>query len=578
MPRTTKSRYICYAVVGLLGTAGLAAAIVWLDLRPSPASIATTHMVVTADTYASSAGRQILRAGGSAVDAAIAAHLVLSLVEPQSAGIGGGLYMLVLDGAGQLKGYDGREVAPASASPTMFLDASGKPRPFSEIATGGLAVGVPGAIATLWKAHQQHGKLPWSALFKPAISLATNGFTISSLLADDINDLDFDKLPPNLRTMYFGTDGSARKAGETLRDPDYAASLRLIAKLGPGGFYEGPIADAIVTEVNRSAPNGGFMTLLDLKNYQAKEVTPICRHYRQYRLCSLPPSTSGGVTVLQILGLLEQFPRERLLPGSASGAHLLTQAERLAYADRRRWLGDPDFVTVPTQGLLSSAYLRQRARLIRDNRDMGNASAGTPPSSGARLNFSPQRSPARRGTSHLSVVDRSGQVVSMTMSIQAGFGAQLRSAGFMLNNELTDFSIEPMIDGNPVANAPAAGKRPLSAMGPFILFRPDGKFYAAIGSPGGEDIIAYNAQALSALVDGQASMPQAVSLPHVMNANGMTVLERRPSHAWTALKLWARGHTIRFRELRSGLNGIRRVGTTLEGASDPRGVGLALGD
>jgi len=578
MPRNRKFRVITYVAIGLLGAAGLATALYCLEGPLSPVSTATTHMVATADTYASSAGRQILRSGGSAVDAAISAHLVLSLVEPQSAGIGGGLYMLVLDETGRPKGYDGREVAPASASPTMFLDASGKPRPYSEIATGGLAVGVPGAIAALWKAHQQHGKLPWAALFGPAISLATNGFTISSLLAADINSLNFDELPPNIRALYFEKNGSPRKAGEILRDPEYAASLRLIARFGLKGFYEGPVADAIVTEVNRSAPNGAFMKGLDLKNYQAKEVAPVCREYRGYRMCSMPPSTSGGVTVLQILGLLESFPSERLQPGSGSAAHLLTQAERLAYADRRRWLGDPDFVTVPTQGLLSSAYLKRRAGLIREDKDMGKVSAGTPPSSGARLNFAPQRSPARRGTSHLSVVDRFGQVVSMTMSIQAGFGAQLRSAGFMLNNELTDFSMEPTIDGKPVANAPAAGKRPLSAMGPFIVFRPDGQFYAAIGSPGGQDIIAYNAQALSALVDGQASMAQAVSYPHVMNANEMTILERRPSNAWTALRLWARGHKIRFRELRSGLNGIRRIGNKLEGSSDPRGVGAALGD
>lgn len=577
MERHSKFVLIPYVAVALAAAGALLLAHFLAAKPPSQAILATKHMVVTADKHASYAARQVLRDGGSAVDAAVAAHLVLSLVEPQSAGIGGGLYMLVSDGSGQMQGYDGRETAPASASPGMFLDPSGKPRPYAEIATGGLPVGVPGAVAALWKAHQRYGKLPWQTLFRPAIALATNGFEISSRLADDIKELDSARLPANVRSVYFNNDGSTRRTGEILRDMEYARSLNLIAREGPKAFYEGPIADAIVSEVNRSPVRPGLMTRMDLKNYHAKEVAPLCRHYRGFRMCSLPPSTSGGVTVLQILALLEPFPRDKLTPGTLSNAHLLSQAQRLAYADRRRWLADPDFVPVPTQGLLNSDYLKQRAGLIRDDRDMGAVSAGMPPAAGS-IHHVPQRSPARRGTSHLSIVDRFGQVVSMTMSIQAGFGAQIRSAGFLLNNELTDFSMEPVIDGKPVANAPAPGKRPLSAMGPFIVFRPDGKFHAAIGSPGGEDIISYNAQALSALVDGDVPMAQLVSYPHVLSANETTILERAPFQVWTAVGLWAKGHRVRFRQLRSGLNGIRMDGTKLEGATDPRGVGAAMGD
>lgn len=534
-------RWVAACAALIIVAAFSAATVLWSrdsGLRPV---LASRHMIVTADQHASAAGRDILRTGGSAVDAAIAALLVLTLVEPQSSGIGGGLYLLVRDREGAMQGYDGRETAPASARPGMFLDAAGRVRPEEEIMIGGLPVGVPGAIAALWEAHRSNGKLPWPALFEPAIAIATRGFPISRQLAADISSLERDKLPRDIQKMYFSADGEPRRQGERITDPEYAATLRRIARDGPGGFYEGPVADAIVAAVNGAARNPARMTKDDLRSYRARAVAPLCGTYRQYRACSVPPSTSGGLTALQILGMLAHFPSDELQPGSISQAHVTTQASRLAYADRAHWQGDPAFIPVPVTGLLAPQYLAERAALIDRYWDMGSASAGTP--HGAPEGRAPQRSPARRGTSHMAIVDAQGMAVSMTSSIQAGFGAQIRAAGFILNNELTDFSLEPEFSGRTVANAPAAGKRPLSAMGPFIVLRPDGSLFAVVGSPGGSDIIAYNVQTLSALIDGKKNIAEAVSLPHIVNTNGTTVLEPRPAALLVDARLCANsGH------------------------------------
>jgi gamma-glutamyltranspeptidase/glutathione hydrolase len=541
--------------------------------------IAKRHIIVTASPYASEAGREILRQGGSAVDAAVAAQMVLTLVEPQSSGIGGGLYLLVSDARGHMRAYDGREKAPQSASPSMFLDSRGRPRPYEDIGEGGAAVGVPGAIAALALAHRQYGRLPWRRLFGPAIMLARSGFVVSPRLSKMIRDLNPHAVSPNVRTRYFHADGTPIAPGEVLRNLALAHTLQQIANLGPRAFYEGPIAADIVNAVNHSPQNPGRMTLNDLASYAASERTPLCAFYRAYRLCSVPPSTSGGVTVLEILGLLQRFRSQELQPNSLSAVHLITQASRLAYADRARWLGDPDFVQVPVQGLLDDEYLRNRARLINPRHDMGTATAGTPVVKNGQLpDFAPGRLPVDHGTSHLSVVDDRGEVVSMTMSVQDTFGAHIGAAGFVLNNQLTDFSREPVIDGHPVANAPGPGKRPLSAMGPFVLFDPNGKFFAAVGTQGGQNIIAYNAQVISALIDGRRSMPDAVALGHVVNTNGPTTLEIGTSLMllWPRLELM--GHTVRIWRLSSGLNGIRKVAHGYEGGSDPRGEGVASGD
>ncbi|HKQ11021.1 MAG TPA: gamma-glutamyltransferase family protein [Rhizomicrobium sp.] len=555
------------------------AGLLWWLSPPSAATttVAARHVTVTANPYASHAAREILRKGGSAVDAAIAAQLVLTLVEPQSSGIGGGLFLLVSDARGGMRVYDGRETAPAAVRPNLFLGQNREPRQLDEVATGGLAVGIPGAVAALALAHKQYGALPWGELFGPAIQHAEAGFIVSPLLARAIASLDRKRAAASMQ-IYFHLDGSPVGAGERMRDPQLATTLRKIAREGPPGFYEGEVAQAIVASVRSAERNPGEMTLDDLKNYRAVERGPVCRPFKKYRVCTTP-SPSGGITVLQILGILADKPSEALRPGTLSQIHLLSQAERLAYSDRAKWLADPDYANVPANGLLDESYLRSRAKLIDADRDMGHVEAGIPPERETSLiDFAPHRTKTLHGTSHLAIVDKNGLVVSMTSSVQAAFGAQIRAAGFVLNNELTDFSLEPTIDQQPVANAPAAGKRPLSAMSPAIVFDPQGRFFAAIGSPGGREIIAYNAQALVNLIAAKATISSVVSVPHFANENDSTVLEKGTSLITQIPALLLMGHAPRLRELESGLNGIQRSGSAYEAASDVRGEGAAAGD
>ena len=420
----------------------------------SSAHLAQRHMIVAAEPDAAEAGLEMLRAGGSAIDAAIAAQMVLTLEEPQASGIGGGSYLIVSDGT-QLHAYDGRETAPASARPDMFLDAAGHPRRFGEVIPGGLSVGVPGTVAVLAMAHKAHGKLPWARLFEPAIALAEKGFIVPPRLAIELEEggTRFSAMP-DIRALFFGPDGAQLKQGQTWRNPKLAQTLRRIAQGGPDAFYKGAIASEIVNAVAKAPTNPTAMTLADIAGYTAKERAPLCGLYRAYRVCSVPPSTSGGTTVLQILGLLEHFPSARLQPRTLSAVHLISEASRLAYADRAYWLGDPDFVTVPLQGLTDHAYLDMRGRMIDPMRSMGLAKAGTPPMQKTELlKYAPMRPQIEHGTSHLAVVDDRGEAVSMTTSVEAAFGARISAAGFILNNHLTDFSFEPVIDGMPVANA-----------------------------------------------------------------------------------------------------------------------------
>ena len=538
-------------------------------------TIAKRHMIVAAEPYASEAGLEMLRAGGSAVDAAIAAQLVLTLVEPQSSGIGGGAYMLVAGGHGELHAYDGREMAPASARPGMFLDANGKPRPFDEARPGGLSVGVPGDVALLAHAHSAHGKLPWAKLFQPAIRLAEKGFKVPPRMAMELR-LEETATIPALRKFFSRPDGVLLEAGDMWRNPAYAKTLRQIAKGGADAFYKGAIADAIIGAVKNAPKNPAVMTRKDFAAYQVKDREPLCGIYRLYRVCSLPPSTSGGVTMLQVLGMLERFKSAELKPATLATVHLVSEAERLAYADRARWIGDPDFISVPLPGLLDKTYLASRARLIDPKRDMGLAKAGTPPAKA--MDYAPLPQPRPPGTSHLSVVDDAGEAVSLTMSIESEYGAFLTAGGFVLNNELTDFAFVPEVDGRKVANAPAAHKRPMSAMTPTIIFAPDGKFFAAFGSPDGPRIIGYVIQTASALIDGKLSMTDAIVLPHHVNTNSATLIEKGTKLEEIAPALTAMGHQVTIRELVSGLNGIRRVPGGYEGAADLRREGVALGD
>jgi gamma-glutamyltranspeptidase/glutathione hydrolase len=543
------------------------------------APVAQHHMIVAAEPDATDAGLEMLRNGGSAIDAIIAAQMVLTLEEPQSSGIGGGAYLIVADGTA-LHAYDGRETAPASAAPGMFLDKNGKPRRHNDAVPGGLSVGVPGAVRMLAMAHAAHGKLPWAKLFEPAIKLADQGFKVPPRLSIELGEGGAQLAAmPAIKAHFLHPDGTPIKTGEMWRNPELAESLRRIAEGGPDAFYKGAIAGEIADAVVKAPINPGGMTRADIAAYQVKEREPLCGLYRAYRVCSVPPSSSGGVTVLQILGLLQRFPSGELRAGTLSSVHLVAEASRLAYADRAQWLGDPDFVPVPLAGLLDPAYLDSRSRLIDPMRSMGIASAGMPPAKKAELrDFAPMRPQIELGTSHLAAVDDNGEAVSMTTSVEAAFGAQIAAGGFLLNNQLTDFSFEPMIDGKPVANAPAPGKRPLSAMSPTIVFAPDGQFFAAVGSPGGRQIIAYVAQALINLIDAKLSMPDVAAAPRFANLNGATLIERGTALEMLTPALVAMGHRVRAIPFDSGVNGIRRIDGGYEGGADPRREGVARGD
>jgi gamma-glutamyltranspeptidase/glutathione hydrolase len=441
-------------------------------------------------------------------------------------------------------------------------------------------VGVPGVVRMLAMAHTAHGKLPWAKLFEPAIKLAEQGFAVPPRLALELAEGGPGLAAmPDIRANFFNPDGTPIKAGQIWRNPKLAQTLRKIADGGADAFYMGSVADEIAGAVTKAPANPAVMTRADIANYQPKERTPLCGTYRAYRICSLPPSTSGGTSVLQILGLLQRFSSAELQPVTLSSVHLISEASRLAYADRDRWLGDADFVAVPLQGLLDHTYLDTRSRLIDPLHAMGIAIAGTPLTQKGEIpDYAPMPPQIEHGTSHLAVVDDSGEVVSMTMSIEAAFGAQIAAGGFLLNNELTDFSFEPIIDGKAVANAPAPGKRPLSAMAPVIVFGPDGKFFAALGSPGGRQIIAYVAQGIVNLIDGQLSMQSAAAAARHVNLNGATLIEKGTPLERLAPALTSMGHRVRAIPFDSGVNGIRRVNGGYEGGADPRREGVALGD
>jgi gamma-glutamyltranspeptidase/glutathione hydrolase len=536
-------------------------------------------MIAAAHPLATEAGLEILRKGGSAVDAAIAAQMVLTLVEPESSGIGGGAFLLIYDPkTKKVTSFDGRETAPASATPGMFLDASGKPRPHMDAIPGGLSVGVPGDVAVLEMVHKRYGRLPWATLFEPAIKLAENGFPVSRKLAAELRELPQMARMPDVKRYLYNADGTPVAEGQILKNPELADTLRLIAKDGARAFYTGPIAQAIVDAVQHAPVNPGGMTLNDIAGYVAKERPPVCGTYRVYKLCSMGPPSSGGVSVLQMLGMLQRFPSKDLKLDTAQGIHLFTQASRLAFADRAMYVADPDIVNVPVGGLLDKAYLTQRSALIDPAHDMGTVQAGTPPMKRASLDFAPQRTPQLPGTSHLSVVDKNGEVVSMTTTIEFVLGSELMAKGFFLNNELTDFSFEPAHDGKPVANAPGPGKRPMSAMSPTIVFGPDGKFRIADGSPGGPVIIDYTAQSLIDMIDDGMSPQAAAAQPHIANLNGPTILESDTPVDALAPDLTAMGHTIVLHELQSGSHIIEHTKRGYIGGADPRRDGNAVGD
>ena len=546
---------------------------------------ATRHMAAAANPLATAAGQQMLRKGGSAIDAAIAMQAVLTLVEPQASGIGGGAFIMYWDGH-KVQAFDGRETAPAGADKRMFLDAAGKPVAFTDAQIGGLSVGVPGVLRALQMAHEQHGKLPWNELFEPAIRLASEGFPVSARLHSQIVADKFIAQSPALAKYLLTEQGQPLPVGTVLKNPELAQTLQAIADRGVEAFYQGAIAQAMVEQVN-SHPNPGSLSLADINGYRAKERHPVCGDYKQWRVCGMPPPSSGGVAVLQTLGILDALQRKSAaldlatmppvgLQPSATAVHLMAEAERLAYADRALYLADSDFVPVNVKGLTDKKYLQSRATLIGD-KSMGRADAGTPP--GINLALAPDRSPLRISTSQIAAVDDQGGAISMTTSVESAFGSHVMSNGFILNNQLTDFSFIPDENGQPVANRIEPGKRPRSSMAPTLVFdRKSGELVATVGSPGGSQIIEYVNKAVVGLLDWKLNPQDAIGLPNFGSRNVATEVEAGRVSPALVQALKDRGHEVSAIEMTSGTQIIIRDKTGWAAGADPRREGTALGD
>ena len=540
--------------------------------------IASRHMVAAAHPLAAEAGREVLRRGGAAIDAAIAVQAVLGLVEPQSSGIGGGAVLLLWDATTRtLTSWDGRETAPRAAGPDLFLRPDGTPMGFYEAAVGGGAVGVPGVVAMLEAVHRRHGRLAWADLFAPAIALAEEGFAVSPRLASAIA-ADRERLArdPAARAYFFLPDGSPLPAGHLLRNPAYAETLRAIARDGARALAEGPIAEAILAAVRGASWNPGLLAAEDLRAYAPRERDPVCVLYRVWRVCGMGPPSSGGVTVAQILALVSHTNMAALDPHGPEAAHWLIEAGRLAYADRNLYLADSDFVRVPVRGLLDPAYLTVRAQMIDPARAAETVRPGNPPwREGA---FAPDETVQEFGTSHLSIIDSSGNAVAMTTTVQGLFGARIMASGFLLNNNLIAFSFRPEIDGRPVVNRVEAGKRPRSSMAPTLVFDPQGTLRVIVGSPGGERIIGYVAHTLIAILDWAMDPQAAIDLPRMVTLGSEAELEAGTPAEALASALEQLGHRVTVRPLASGLQAIVITSRGLEGGADRRREGVALGD
>jgi gamma-glutamyltranspeptidase/glutathione hydrolase len=565
-----------------------------------PGWAASSFAVAAANPLATDAGYQVLKAGGSAIDAAIAVQMVLALVEPQSSGLGGGAFLLHYDGK-TVEAFDGRETAPAAADEKLFLAADGKPLSFYEAVVGGRAVGVPGTVRMLEMAHRQHGKRPWAQLFIPAITLAEGGFKVSARLnALLLSEQHLRKDP--VAAAYFYPQGQALKTGEILRNPALAEVLKKIAATGSKGLLEGEVAQAIVAKVQNHPSNPGRLSLTDLATYQAKKRDPICHDYRaparDYLICGMPPPSSGAITIGQILGTLGNTAAATLplgsglggTPGSVGAApsadwlHLYTEASRLAFADRALYLADPDFVQPPAgdwMSLLAPAYLAERATLIGDT-SMKSAKPGVP--DGVKTAYAPMAEQTEHGTSHISIVDAYGNAIAMTTTIEDAFGARQMVYGFLLNNELTDFSFAPTDgQGHPIANRVQAGKRPRSSMAPTLVFdKVGGQLVLSGGSPGGALIIHYTAKTLYGILNWGLLPQQAINLPNFASLNGPTLLEENRFLPATVESLKARGHAVREITMTSGLQAITLGQAHGQlfwlGGADPRREGIVMGD
>lgn len=539
---------------------------------------ASNFMVAAANPLAVQAGYDAIKAGGNALDAAFATQLVLNLVEPQSSGIGGGAFVLYWDNtAKQLHAYDGRETAPATATEERFLTDDGTAMRRPQAVIGGKSVGVPGLVKVMKLAHERHGALDWANTFTAAIDIAENGFAISPRL---FRLLGVDKTLSQIETPaehYYLKDGTPKPIGTVLKNPEMATTLKRIATEGPSAFYSGSLAEAIVAEVQQSTRNPADLTMADMASYRAKERTPLCALYRRFTVCGMPAPTSGGIGVIQTLGLLEKHDLPNMEPWSTEAAHLFIEASRLVYADRASYIADPDFSPVPEQGLIDRGYLADRAALIDVTARMADVEAGAPPQKGT-FNYGPGRDFERPSTTHISVVDSDGNAVSMTSSIEGAFGSHLMVGGFLLNNQLTDFSYDAVADGRTVANRVEGGKRPRSSMAPIIVFDENNEIVVVSGSPGGMAIVPLVSKTLIAMLDWGMTPQEATDLPNILLFGPTVFLEGGTALANGKEALEALGHRVRVGNFPSGVHAIGIRDGVIYGGADPRREGTVLGE
>ena len=535
-------------------------------------------MVSAADPRAAEAGAAMLRQGGSATDAALAILLALTVVEPQSSGIGGGGLLLTDDGKGGVESFDGRETAPAAATPQWF-ETNGQYLAMGQVVPGGLSTGVPGNFAMMALAHRRHGKLPWKALFAPAVALARDGFEVTPRLRSFLERMKGTAaFTPEGTALWYGPDGVPVPVGTRVRNPALAAFLERLASEGPSAFYRGANARAVAQAVRNAPRRPALMTEGDLAAYRAKQRAPVCGGYRGWRICGMGPPSSGATTVLGVLGMLERFDMGALGKDDPKSWHLMAEAMRLAYADRDRYLADADFVSVPVAGLIAPEYLARRAALIAPDRTMAQAPAGSPPGAVAtRIDAPSGEVPS---TSHFAVIDRKGRAATLTSTIEGPFGSGLVVNGYYLNNELTDFAMVPERDGRLVANRVAAGKRPLSSMSPTLAYGPDGRLRLAIGAAGGKTIPAQVAKALVGVIDWKLTAQEAIALPLVYAPGGDTVIVE-PGTMLEAMipALTALGHAkVEARAMPLKANAVEVAGAVLRGGADPRSEGAAVSE
>lgn len=534
------------------------------------------YMIAAANPLAAAAGQDVLARGGNAIDAMVTTQLVLGLVEPQSSGLGGGAFLVYYDANSKaITTFDGRETAPMAATPRLFQTDDGEKLKFWDAVVGGLSVGTPGTVKLMYETHKKLGKLEWSSLVQPAIDLAETGFEVSERMHQSIaNDKERLSVHPDTKAYFFNESGEALPVGHLLKNQAYADTLKAISTNGADAFYKGPIAQAIVDKVN-TASNPGVLAVADLENYKIKEREPVCVDYRSYDVCGMGPPSSGALTVGQILGLLQPYDLTSLGPTSVESWRLIGDASRLAFADRGRYMADSDFVPMPTEGLLGPAYLKKRSDLLTGDKALESVSAGEPEWDHAML-LADDESIEFRSTSHFSIVDAEGNAVSITTTIENGFGSRLMSGGFLLNNELTDFSFATHNEGIPIANRVEPGKRPRSSMSPTIIMK-DGAPYMVIGSPGGSRIIGYVAQTIIAHLDWGMNVQEAINMPHAVNRFGKFDLEEGTGAESLQVELESIGYEVGVRGLTSGLHGIVLDNGKLMGGADPRREGVVLG-